>query len=331
MLIFLLVLLVLVLLILCVSYALFYIGVCRYPKERPVKLARSLTPYLGQIEEGISWFKAQSPERVEISAYDSTPLVGLYLHHPEAKGTIILMHGFRSDAYHDFSCAFRFYYEQGYSLLSVFQRAHGESGGSCICYGVKERYDCRDWARYVCDRFGPEHDIFLGGISMGASTVLMATGLEMPKSVRGVIADCGFTSPYDEFKAVLKDRFRLPEHPFMDVADLFSRAIAGFGFKDYSTLSAMELNTLPILFVHGESDRFVPTGFTLENYKACKAEKELITVPGAGHGMSYLLDTPGCQKVLSAFLAKHSTCTAPEISGNVEGPEAAGTGKSSEE
>ena len=184
-----------------------------------------------------------------------------------------------------------------------------------ICFGVKERFDCRDWARYVCDRFGPEHDIFLGGLSMGSTTVLMATGLELPKSVRGVIADCGFTSPYEEFKEVLRHKIHLPVHPFIEIADMFCHIFAGYGFRDYSTLDAMRVNKLPILFIHGEADNFVPTYFTRENFDACLAPKVLITVPNAGHGFSYLLETERCQHALRVFLKTNSTFRAPHGDG----------------
>lgn len=306
--IFLLALLVAVLFILAAGYALFYMGCVRFPKNRGfLKPSPRLAEYGGMIDAGIAWFKAQDPERIELPAYDGTRLVGYYLPAEDARGTIILFHGYRADCYRDFSCVYEFYHGLGYSLLNVCQRAHGESGGSYICFGVKERFDCRDWAKYVCDRFGPEHDIFLGGLSMGSTTVLMATGLELPKNVRGVIADCGFTSPYDEFKVVLKRGFRLPEHPFMDAAELFCRLFAGYGFRDCSTLDAMRTNTIPVLFIHGEADTFVPTRFSRENYNACRAEKKLVTVPGAGHGFSYLVATETCQAALREFLLGHST------------------------
>ena len=307
--IFLLVILVLVLLVLALSYWLFYVGICRFPKDPEVTVPKKLLDHADEINSGIAWFKAQEPERVCIPAYDGTKLSGLYLGHEDARGTIILVHGFRSDAYYDFSCAFRFYYEQGYSLLAVFQRAHGESGGDYITFGVKERYDCRDWARYVLDRFGPEHDIFLSGISMGSATVMMAAGLGLPGSVRGIIADCGYTSPYDEFLEVLRRR-HVPVHPFIELAEVYARIFAGFSFRECSTLDAMRRSTVPVLFVHGEADRFVPARFSQENYDACIAEKQLLLVPGAGHGCSYLVDKPRCQAALSEFLTRHSTVSA---------------------
>lgn len=305
--IFLLALLVAALALICIGYWLFYWGVVRLPEGKGIKESPRLEDYAGMINDGIAWFRAQDTERIVLPAYDGTPLVGLYVQHPQPLGTVILFHGYRCDGYRDFSCVYKYYYELGYSLLNVFQRAHGQSGGQYICFGVKERFDCRDWARYVCDRFGPEHDIFLGGISMGSTTVLMASGLELPESVRGLIADCGFTSPYDEFKEVLRNKIHLPVHPFIEIADVFCHLFAGFGFKDCSTVDAMRVNKLPVLFIHGEADNFVPHRFTRENYEACLAPKLLISVPNAGHGFSYLMDTEHCQAALSAFLKTNST------------------------
>lgn len=303
----LLALLVIVLLLICAGYALFFVGIVRFPKKKELALSKQLEPYAGMIKDGIAWFDSQVLEHIEIPSYDGTILCGDYLSHENAKGTIILFHGYRSSDRSDFSCAYRYYYELGYSLLSISERAHGESGGAYICFGVKERFDCRSWACYVLDRFGPKHDIYLSGLSMGATVVLMASGLELPKSVRAIVADCGFTSPYDEFKEVLKHKFHLPEHPFMDIAELFSRLFAGFGFKDCSAVDALKNNDIPVIFIHGEADHFVPARFSHENFEACRAEKKLITVPGAAHGMSFLVAPELVRSEVTKFIEKHST------------------------
>lgn len=141
---------------------------------------------------------------------------------------------------------------------------------------------------------------------MGSSTVLMATGLPLPPTVKGVIADCGFTSAWEEFKNVLKVGMHLPVHPLLEATNLVCRLVAGFGFRDYSTLEAMKVNQLPILFIHGEADTLVPRQFTLDNYHACRSQKRLVSVPGAGHGLSYLVDTPKCQQALREFLQAYT-------------------------
>lgn len=264
--------------------------------------APSLEPYLEQMDEGRQWFLGMKPEKVEIVSYDGLRLSGLYLINPEAKGTIILMHGYRMDGYTDFTCVYKKYYDLGYSLLNAFQRAHVDSEGEYITFGIKERFDCRDWAEYIADRFGPEHKIVLDGLSMGAATVLMAAGLELPENVKGVIADCGFTSPWEQLMFVVKNKYHLPARPLMDSVDIFAKLLGGFSFKEYSTLDAMKVNTRPILFLHGEADDFVPTYFSVRNFEACKAPKRLITVPNAAHGVSYLVDPDTCNAELDKFL-----------------------------
>lgn len=311
---------VVLLVLVSVGYALFYIGICRFPKDPPVKASKKMERYAQLISDGGEWFRSRSPENVSVSASDGTRLAGLYLEHPHAKGTIIMVHGFRSDPFYDFSRAFECYYSQGYSLLAVYQRAHGLSGGEYISFGIKERFDCRDWAKYIYDRFGPEHDIFLSGLSMGASTVLMACGTGLPSTVRGIVAYCGFTSPYAEFREILKHKFHLPEHPFLDIAQTFCRIMAGFSFKEYSTVDAMKENSIPILFIHGEADSLVPSKFTRENYDACAGEKVLVLVPGADDWCGCLVDTERCRKELTEFLTKHASTSdsrgqsAPDIS-----------------
>ena len=105
------------------------------------------------------------------------------------------MHGYRAGGLTDFAGLYRFYHEQGYDLLVPFQRSHGPSEGKYICFGVKERYDCRDWAEYAVCRAGKDCNLYLSGISMGCATVLMAAGLPLPSNVRAMIGDCAFTSP----------------------------------------------------------------------------------------------------------------------------------------
>ena len=291
------------------AVALFLIAVRRFDsREKPKKdcTVPPPKPYAQEIRSGAHWFTEQSPQKVEIISYDGLKLVGYFLRNPHAKGTILLFHGYRSSGFHDFGCIFQFYYELGYSILSATQRAHGESEGKYICFGIKERFDCEKWVQFLITQMGPKHPIFLNGLSMGSSTVLMATGLPLPSNVKGVIADCGFTSPWEEFRQVLKLNFHIPSRPILDAANLISKVVAGFGFRDYSTLEALKTNRLPILFVHGEADTFVPHRFTLQNYEACRSEKYLVSVPGATHGISYLVDTPKCQAAIREFLQRYT-------------------------
>lgn len=292
----------LVITLLLVGYIIFAVACWRKTGKIMGSGAPNLAPYRAQMDAGRNWFLGQNPEKVEIISYDGLRLRGLYLEHPEAKGTILLMHGYRMDGYTDFTCIYKHYYDLGYSLLNAFQRAHAESEGEYITFGIKERCDCRDWCFYIADRFGPEHKIVMDGLSMGAATVLMATSLELPENVKGVIADCGFTSPWDQISHLMKIKYHLPVHPLLDLADMWARLIGGFSLKGYSTLEAIKENTLPILFLHGEDDIFVPTDFSRRAYELCSAPKKILTVPGAAHGVSYLVDPESCDRALDEFL-----------------------------
>lgn len=295
-------LLTLVLILLLIGYIAFSIACWRRVGKVMGSGAPNLAPYKEQMDAGRNWFLAQAPEEVEITSYDRLKLRGLYVEHPQAKGTIVLMHGYRMDGYTDFTCIYKHYYDLGFSLLNAFQRAHTESEGEYITFGIKERFDCRDWCCYVADRFGPEHKIVMDGLSMGASSVLMASSLDLPENVCGIIADCGFTSPWEQIAHLMKTRYHLPVHPLLDLANLWAIILGGFSFREYSTLDAMEENTLPILFLHGEADEFVPTVFSIRAYEKCKAPKRIVTVPGAAHGVSYLIDPVTCDRELDDFL-----------------------------
>lgn len=132
---------------------------------------------------------------VHITAQDGTPLAARYYHHADGAPLAIIFHGYRGYAERDGLGGYTLCTALGYNVLLPDQRAHGYSGGHTITMGVKERYDARDWTVWARSRFGPEVPIFLMGVSMGAATVLLAAGLNLPDNVCGIVADCGYTSP----------------------------------------------------------------------------------------------------------------------------------------
>ena len=256
----------------------------------------------------MEWFRQQNKERVMQTSYDGLKLAADILPADPGteRGVLILMHGFRGSAAHDFSCALEFYHELGYHLILPHQRAHGKSEGRYLCFGVKERYDCRMWAYYAATRFGDKMPIFLDGISMGASTVLMAAGLELPRNVKGIIADCGFTSPWEIFRFVLKKWFHLPAFPILHLTGILCRFAAGFGFRECSTLDVLSKSNLPVLFVHGTADELVPFWMGEQNYRACQGPKRFVKVEGASHGFSFLMEEERCKNELQEFLREYS-------------------------
>lgn len=250
----------------------------------------------------------QDAEDIFLPSYDGLRLHGQLLQQPGAKGTILLFHGYRSSWAADFSIVLPYYYSLGYNLLAVDQRAHGQSEGIYITFGVHECRDAVTWAQYAAMHFGPDHPLFLGGLSMGATTVLLASALELPPSVRGVIADCGFSSPEAIMKSILRAHVKwLPAGPLLVLMNVCTRAFAGFSIKEASTLDAVSKTKHPILFIHGTADTFVPCSMSQAAYDACASEKQLILVDGAKHGCSYLVDRPRIQAALADFLDKYTS------------------------
>ena len=247
-------------------------------------------------------------EDIFLPSCDGLRLHGQLLQQPGAKGTILLFHGYRSSWIADFSIVLPYYHSLGYNLLAVDQRAHGQSEGAYITFGVHESRDAATWARYAEKHFGPEHPLFLGGLSMGATTVLLASALALPPSVRGVIADCGFSSPEAIMKSVLHVHVKwLPAGPLLALMDVCTRAFADFSIKEASTLDAVSNTKRPILFIHGTADTFVPCSMSQAAYDACASEKQLVLVDGAKHGYSYLVDRPRVQAALAEFLDKYTS------------------------
>ena len=214
----------------------------------------------------------------------------------------ILFHGYKSSAERDFCGGLREGIDGGFNVLLVDQRAHGESEGKYLTFGVNERFDCLSWASYAAERFGNDVKIYLYGISMGAATVLMASALPLPKSVSGIVADCGYTSPKDIIFSVLRDH-HVPAAPVYAVARLGARLFCGFDLDSASAPDALSRSHIPVLFIHGDDDRFVPCRMSRENFEASAAEhKKLLIVHNAGHGLSYMLDRPAYLSALHSFL-----------------------------
>lgn len=241
-------------------------------------------------------------EVVEIESHDNVKLIGHWYECENSKRTIIAMHGWRSSWSDGFALISDFWYKNGCNVLYAEQRGQGNSDGEYMGFGLLERFDCLDWIRWVNDRCENKKPVYLAGVSMGAATVLMAAGLELGENVCGIMADCGFTSPDAIWKHVAKNNLGLPYGGLTGTvaSDICKKKIQ-IGSKDYSCTEALSHCKVPVLFIHGTDDRFVPIEMTYENYKACASKKRLLVVPGAGHGESYLFDRENYEKTVLDF------------------------------
>jgi len=301
----------LALLLLCVYFVICGLLVNRFLKRKPDDPEAFLrrmeqgpnAAYFKTIRDSLGWLPAQPVEDVYIESFDGLKLHGRYLSHENTRGTMLLVHGFHGSGDCDFSCVLQTYYDMGFDLLVIDQRSHLGSEGTFLTMGVLERYDVRNWCLYLLQRFGEGHPVVLDGISMGGATVLMAAGLDLPKNVRGIIADCPFTSPREIFVSVM-GQMKLPTWLLWG-ANQYCRLFAGFSIDAAHTVEALKNSTLPLLIAHGEADDFVPCWMGVQSFEAAaSADKQLITVPNAGHGMSYLMDRERMDRALTTFLDK---------------------------
>ena len=259
----------------------------------------------GDILAGKRWLEGQKQESLEIVSFDGLKLRALFIPNPEARGTLLLFHGWRSSWKTDFTVALPFYYSLGMNLLLADQRSQNSSEGKYMTYGIREQKDVVSWADLMAEKLGKDHPLFLGGLSMGAATVLMASDLEYKGNVRGVLADCGFTSPWAIIRKVASRTKAIPLDASSALLNVFTRRFAGFDMKEKRTVDALARTKLPVLLIHGLADDFVPSEMSRENYAACNSEKELVLVEGAGHGMSYVVEPERVKAAIGGFIQKH--------------------------
>lgn len=239
-------------------------------------------------------------EQVYTESYDGLRLAARYYHFHDGAPVLIQFHGYRGNAMREFGGGYRIAKELKFNALVVDQRAHGESQGHTITFGILERYDCARWIAYVSRRFGADTKILLSGVSMGAATVLMASELQLPRNVIGIIADCPYSTPGAIIRRVCKD-VRIPgwlAYPFIALGGWL---FGGFKLWAASAVEAVKCTDIPILLIHGEDDRLVPSQMSRQIYQACHGPKQLFSVANAGHGLSFLLDAQGYTQAVRDF------------------------------
>lgn len=256
-----------------------------------------------EYEEGKAWCMQQNMQDCYIKSRDGLILHARYLPAENARRFVLLCHGYKGSGFGDFAYTSRFLHENQCNLLFIDQRCCGESKGEYITFGAMEQHDVQRWAYYIAMRNKKKLPIYLYGMSMGASSVLMASGHKLPDEVRALIADCGFRSMKVQVKEMAANWFHLHWTWLMLLRlDLFCKIFAGFRMRDADTAKAMERNRRPVLFFHGLADTYVDQKNSRYNYSICQAPKELVVIPGARHLCSaYVEPELYRQKILSLF------------------------------
>ena len=260
-----------------------------------------------EVREGIRKSVARMAQRnyesVFITSFDGCKLFARYYHVSDNAPVQILFHGYKSSSLLDCSGGSYFAQKLGHNALVVDQRSHGQSSGNVITFGIKERKDCLRWIEYAMERFGKDVPIILSGLSMGAATVLMAADLDLPENVKGIIADCPYSSPKEIIMKVAKDMHFPPRLmlPFVWLAGFF---FGQFNLFESSAIEAIKTCHIPILILHGDADELVP----FEMAKALEAsgakDITLESFENAGHGLSYITLPEKYEKTVLQFVTR---------------------------
>jgi len=172
--------------------------------------------------------------------------------------------------------------------------------------GIREYRDCLSWLAFMQQHFSPEQKIILTGISMGAATVMMASDKSLPENVIGILADCGYNSPKAIIQTIIKG-MGIPVWLGYPFVKLGAKVFGHFDLEETSPEEALKNCTVPVIFFHGETDDYVPCEMSRICYEACASRKKLVTVPGAGHGLSYPVDPEGYFCALREFFGPEAS------------------------
>ena len=282
---------------------------CKRPPEPDwaSEAALKQTPYAEfaeSIPRALQWLQDHNAQEVRTKSFDGLLLRGKWVPAENPKATIILFHGYHTHYIHDFAGIFSLYHSIGLNLLLVRQRSHGESGGKYITFGVRERKDVRSWVDFHNRPHGMDN-VFLGGMSMGASTLLFAAGEDLPPNVRGITADCGFSSPAEILGHIIRQDYHLPPKLVLPLMEVWARVLGGFSFYECDSRKTLARSKIPVVFIHGTADTFVPCAMSQAGYDACAAQREIHLIEGADHGRGYLFEPERLTKALVDFFNRN--------------------------
>ena len=242
--------------------------------------------YRGQLEAWIKQVRGMPHIDVSITSFDGLKLCGKYYEYEKGAPIELMLHGYKGNLERDMSGGVIRAAALGRSALIINHRASGNSEGKVITFGVKESRDCLAWIDFIINNIDKDAKIILTGISMGAATVMSLSDRELPKNVVGILADCGYTTTEAIIKKVVED-MKLPSGVLMPFIKLGARIFGRFKVDEVSPLSALKNSKYPVIFLHGDSDDYVPFQMSVENYEACVSEKKLVIIEGAGHGLAF--------------------------------------------
>lgn len=239
----------------------------------------------------INYWKEHTPSKLyNILSYDNKLLYGkVYVQENFSNKTAILVHGYCGSG-DVMNYAAKKFYEKGFNVVLPDCRGHGHSEGNYIGMGWHDRKDVLMWCEKII-KANKDAEIVLYGVSMGAATVMMVSGETLPENIKCIVEDCGYTSVYDEFKYQLKNMYRfIPTFPILDIVGILCSFRAGYGFRKASALKQIKKCKVPVLFIHGGNDKFVPTEMVYKLFENANCKKDILIIENAGHGVAAMID-----------------------------------------
>jgi len=277
-------------------------------EEYPIPPGEVYEPYRSAMIQWMKEVRAMPYEAVSIRSFDGLKLCAKYYEYAPGAPMEIMFHGYRGSAERDLCGGVQRAFALGRNVLLIDQRTSGKSEGHVITFGIREHRDCLRWVDFAIDHYGADVRIILTGISMGAATVLMAAGQPLPKNVVGVLADCGFTSAKEMILKTIGEK-KLPPRILYPFVKLGARLYGRFKLEENTPLEAVKNCRIPVIFFHGEDDQFVPCDMSKRLFAACPAPKTLVTVPGAGHGLSFPADQNAYLEAAAKFFTENGLLT----------------------
>ena len=264
--------------------------------------------YRESMEKWAREVRAMPRQTFKIKSFDGLTLVGNFYEFAPGAPIELMFHGYRGSGERDLNGGVQRCFKLGRSALIVEQRCSAPSEGKVITFGIREHKDCLSWVDFAVQHFGKDVKLILTGISMGASTVLMAGGCDLPKNVIGILADCGYSSAKEIIQVVIR-KMGLPVKLSYPFVRLGARLYGGFDLEQTSPVEMIQKCKVPVIFFHGESDDFVPCDMSRKTFEACPTRKMLVTIPDAGHGLSYLVGHETYMKAVREFFGEEGSAT----------------------
>lgn len=303
-----------ILILFAIGYIIFYIS-ARRRRERPdgfedtFRKVKDTDPVKKRLKTDYDWFEGIKKEDITVISHDGLKLFAELLRVTDGtpKGTVILFHGYRSSARRDFCLQIRILHDAGYHVIAVHQRSHKKSEGKYLCYGLNERRDAILWVKKAKELFGKDMPLALMGLSMGGATVLMASGLASKNdpSLRCVVADCPFSSPWDIISEVVWAKYKIYPYPVMYFTNFWFRVLAKCDLRETSSADSAAASHLPILIFHGDNDTFVLSEHSKKVHKKASLNTKLVLIPDADHAQAIFFDEELYKKELLDFLSEH--------------------------